>query len=106
MNPYRKIIEIIVKDAKLGPFHDTLNAPLMRRLGFQTKIQQTKPRNTRKTVWITLDWFASLGRPSLHIGIERERLQTILTLGFMPVPENWEQICTDHWAKRARRKRP
>jgi hypothetical protein len=87
----RKIIEIIVKDAKLGPFHDTQNAPLMRKLGFQTKIQHTKPRNTKKTVWVKLGL-------SLYIGIERERLQTILALGFMPVPENWEQICSDHWA--------
>ena len=93
----RKIIVIIVKDAGLGPFHSPSNAPLMEKLGFQTKVQKTKPRNTKKTVWVLLDWYANLGRPSLYIGIDREQLEKILTLGFMPIPENWPQTCKHHW---------
>jgi hypothetical protein len=104
LHPSRKIIEIIVKDAGLGPFHSPSNAPLMEKLGFQTKVQKTKPRNTKKTVWVLLDWFASLGRPSLYIGIDREQLEKILTLGFMPIPENWEQICSDHCQNESIRK--
>jgi len=68
----------------------------MQKLGFQTKVQKTKPKNTKTTVWILLDWFASLGRPSLYIGVKREQLEKILTLDFLPTPENWEQICKDH----------
>ena len=96
MHPSRKIIDIIVKCARRGPFHSPSNAPLMKKLGFQTKVQKTKPKNTKTTVWILLDWFASLGRPSLYIGVKRDQLEKILTLDFLPTPENWEQICKDH----------
>ena len=104
MHLSRKIIVIIVKDAGLGPFHSPSNAPLMEKLGFQTKVQKTKPRNTKKTVWVLLDWYANLGRPSLYIGIDREQLEKILTLGFMPIPENWKQICSDHCQEELLRK--
>jgi hypothetical protein len=50
----------------------------MEKLGFKTKIQHKKPGNTEKMVWVKMDWFASLGRPSLFIGIERQQLQKIL----------------------------
>ena len=102
MKKYWKIIDIIRKCAGIGPFHDPKNAPLMRKLGFQTKVQKTKPKNTKKTVWVELNWFASCGRPSLYIGIERERLEKILMLEYLPTPENWDKFCEKHSEKLAK----
>lgn len=100
-----KIIDVIAKNVGLGPYHRPENAPLLEKIGFKTRIQKTKPRNTKSTIWIKLDYFCNIidafdkKQLPLYIGIEKETLNKILTLHHLPVPENWEQICRDHWRK-------
>jgi len=91
-----KIVDIIAKQAGVGPFHDPGNLPLLEKMGFQTKLQNFQPRSTEGVVWIGLPpRYPS--DTALWIGMQREQAQNILALDFLPLPEDWNKICYDHW---------